>query len=149
MKPQKDQKSPWGDGDFHVLVTNGKEIFRAYVGSSDLSQDSSISITWGRHNAGDKFFSGNFDNVTGKFTEVRLPTKKRDHASEKEVAKWRVIRGSIDDYMKVGARVRVYFVLKTIDGVVEDFSANKVNTTIKLPQNIKGYPTNSISFLID
>ena len=51
-----------------------------------------------------------------------------------------MIRGSIDDYMKVGARVRVYFVLKTVDGVVEDFSANKVNATIKAPSEYKKIP---------
>ena len=146
-------KSPWGDGEgIYILVTNGKEIFRARVHScSNLFEDKFVHVEWGYLLAASdrRSFKGKFENVTGRFIEVSLP-KKIEHESPEEVSKWRVIRGTIKDYRSVGTRVRIYSVLRTVDGIITGLVPDISQTvTVQYPGRTSEYDLEIISFLIN
>ena len=144
-------KSPWGDPDgLYILVTNGEEVFRARISSSsNLIEDEFISVEWGELLADSKKFRGKFENVTGKFTEVKFPKSKKYESSE-EVSKWQVIRGTIEEYRKVGTRVRIYSVLRTVDGIITELVPDDSKRVIvQYPGRKEQYHPRNLSFLIN
>lgn len=146
MTTEKNREFNWEDHKHHVLISNGKEIFRAEIRTS---LPDFISLKWGEHVAGTQFFRGEVDRSTNTFTSVFFPNEKKN-ASMEEISKWHLIDGKYEDYAQIGARVRVYFVLKTLDGEIESLPGeHRINPLIKLPQNSEVYFPCNFSFLID
>lgn len=146
MATDKNRGFNWEVHKHHVLISNGQEIFRARICTSFPE---SISLEWGEHVAGKQFFHGEIERNTNTFTKVFFPNEKKN-ASTEEISKWHVIDGKYEDYAQIGARVRVYFVLKTLDGEIESLpDENKMKPLIKLPQNSQEYFPSNFSFLID
>lgn len=151
MTRQKERLFPWGDGRSYVLISNGKEIFKADM-NFPLQREK--YLIWGKHVAGTQYFSGDVDCETGKFTRVSFPNQKKS-ASFEETSKWHLIHGEYEDYKKVGARVRVYFVLKIIESVIDaleyraDGKGELDSVMIRMPQGSESHNPSNFSFLIE
>ena len=145
----KQQTSPWGNGNgLGVLVTNGSEVFISYCFAEDVLTRPFAFAKWGYQLGGISFFSGRFNTVTGQFIKVTYPWQGIA-VPPQEVHGWRVIRGTLASYRKVGARVKLYAALKTIHGVIVSVSETHDGVTVKTSHGVDSYSPRNLSFLLE